>query len=73
MTHSRWFRCGIKRMYQEKNEAIRIASKNNNSLETFSYAIQKHHAMHQSDLQIPSDHSKLVPEEVKKTTESTKK
>ena len=42
-------------MYQEKNEAIRIAPKHNNSLETSPHAIQKHHAMHQSDftLQIP--------------------
>ena len=48
--------CGMQRMYQEKNDAIRIAPKHNNSLETSSYAIQKHHAMHQSDftLQIPS-------------------
>ena len=53
---SRWFRCGIKQMYQEKNEATRIAPKYNNSLQTSPYAIQKHHAMHQSDftLQIPS-------------------
>ena len=50
------FHAGTKRMYQEKNEAIRIAPKHNNSLDTSPYAIQKHHAMHQSDftLQIPS-------------------
>ena len=51
-----WFHCDINRMYQEKIEAIRIAPKHNNSLETSPYAIQKHHVMHQSDftLQIPS-------------------
>ena len=36
-------------MYQEKIEAIRIAPKHNNSLETSKYAIQKHHAIHQSE------------------------
>ena len=46
----------MKRMYQEKNDAIRIAPKHNNRLETSPYAIQKHHATHQSHctLQIPS-------------------
>ena len=47
---------GRQRIYQEKNEAIRIAQKHNNSLETFPYAIQKYLAKHQSNftLQIPS-------------------
>ena len=40
----------MKRMYQEKNEAIRIAPKHNNSLETSLYVIQEHHAMYQPDL-----------------------
>ena len=35
------------RMYQEKNEAIRIAPQNNKSLETSPYVIQKHHAIPQ--------------------------
>ena len=53
---SRWFGFGRKRIYREKNEAIRIALKHNNSLETFPYLTRKHLAMHQSDftLQIPS-------------------
>ena len=66
-------------MYQEKNEAIRIAPKLNSSLETSPHVIQKRHAMHQSltlNCKYPAetllDHCKLVPEEVKKTTESTK-
>ena len=43
-------------IHQEKNEAIRIVPKHNNSLETFPYLIQKYLAMHQSDftLQISS-------------------
>ena len=40
----------MKQMYQEKNEAIRIAPKNNNSLETSPYAIQQHHAMYRLTL-----------------------
>ena len=53
---SRWLRFGRQQIYQEKNEAIRIAAKHNSSLKTFRYAIQKHLAMHQSDstLQIPN-------------------
>ena len=44
---------------QRKNKAIKIAPKHNNSLEPSPYAIQKHHAIHQSDftLQIPSQKS----------------
>ena len=44
------------KQYQEKYEAIRIAQKHNNSLETIPYAIQMYLAMHHSDfaLQIPS-------------------
>ena len=38
----------LKLMYQEKNEAIRIVSKHNNSLETSPYPVQKNHVMHQS-------------------------
>ena len=54
--NSRWFRFGRKRIYQEKNEAIRTARKQNSNLETFPYTIQKHLAIRQSDftLQIPS-------------------
>ena len=43
------FRFGRQRIHQEKNEAIRIARKHDNSLKTFSSAIQKHLAMHQFD------------------------
>ena len=44
------------RMYQENNEAIKIAPKRNNSFETSPYVIQKHHAMRQFDfsLKIPN-------------------
>ena len=51
-----WFRFGRQRIYHEKNGAIRIATKHNNSLKIFPYAIQKHLAMRQSDftLQIPT-------------------
>ena len=38
---SRWLRFGRKRIYQEKNKAIRIASKHDDSLETFPYAIHR--------------------------------
>ena len=38
----------MNKMYQEKNEAIRIAPKHDNSLKTSPFAMQKHHAMHQS-------------------------
>ena len=65
-------------MYQGKSEAIRIAPKDNNSFETFPYAIQKHLSLRPSDLKhckYPAkslcDQCKLVSEEVKKTTEST--
>ena len=67
-----------KRMYQEKNEAIGIARKHNNGLRTFSYAIYKNLAMHQYDftckylLKSMKHQCKPVPEEVKKTSESTK-
>ena len=46
---------GRKRIYEEINEAVRIAPKQNNDLETFPYTIQKRLAIHQSDftLQIP--------------------
>ena len=46
------YKANVSREY----EAIRIANKHNNSLETSPYAIQWYHAMHQSDftLQIPS-------------------
>ena len=36
---SRWFCFGRQRIYQEKNEAIRIVAKHNSSLKTFRYAI----------------------------------
>ena len=51
-----WFRSDRKRMYQEKNEAVTIAPKHNNSFETFPYAIRNHLAVEQSDftLQISS-------------------
>ena len=64
-------------MYQEISEAIRMAPKHNNSLETSPYPTQKRCAMHQSDftLQIPArsarEHCKLVPGS-KNTTESAK-
>ena len=47
---------GWQEIFQEKNRAIRIASKHNNSLETFPYAIQNHLVVHRSDvtLQRPS-------------------
>ena len=56
-----------------KKEAIIIASKHNNSLETFLYPIRKNLAMHQFDftLQMSTkslrDQYKLVSEGVKKT------
>ena len=41
---------GRKRMYQEKKEAIAIATAGNSSLISFPYAIDKHLVMYQSDL-----------------------
>ena len=47
-----WYEGNVSR----ENEAIRIAPKHNNSLETSPYEIRKHYAMYQFDitLQIPS-------------------
>ena len=45
---SRWFLFGGQQIHQGKNEAIRIAPKHNNSLETFPYAIQKHLSCNES-------------------------
>ena len=49
---SLWYKANVSR----EKRGYQIAPKHNNSLETSPYAIQKHHAMHQSDftLQIPS-------------------
>ena len=44
------FHFGRELMYQEKNKTIGIVPKQNNSLKTFPYAIQKHLVMHQSDI-----------------------
>ena len=74
-----WFHYGRKRMYQEENETIRIAPEHNSTLETFLYATKKDLTVHQSDIytfkypvKTLNDQCKLVSEEVKKTTESTK-
>ena len=58
-------------MFQEKNKAIGIVPKYNNSLRIVPYAIQKHITMYQFDftckypIKSLKDQCRLVPEEVK--------